>query len=120
VFKCVELREARCIAAATARFFSVAVLQPHHLPILFCITLASLQGWLSPVRPGEHYLATYISAIFILQIIDSQSVCDLCVSPRDSLTSLSRYASALWAVQATAAAQSGILAASYRVALLNQ
>jgi hypothetical protein len=29
------------------------------------------------------------------------------------------YANALWAVQAAAAAQSGVLAASYRVALLN-
>jgi hypothetical protein len=29
----------------------------------FFVTHAFLQGWLSPVRPGEHYLATYISTI---------------------------------------------------------
>jgi len=39
--------------------------------------------------------------------------------PPKPLTHFHRYASALWAVQAAAAAQSGVLAASYRVALFN-
>jgi hypothetical protein len=41
----------------------------------------------------------------------------ICILPAPK--PLRRYASALWAVQAAAAAQSGVLAASYRVTLLN-
>jgi hypothetical protein len=36
-----------------------------------CVTLVLLQGWLSPVRPGEHYLATYIS----LNVFSPRKIC---------------------------------------------
>jgi hypothetical protein len=82
--------------------------------VVFVTRHALLQGWLSPVRPGEHYLATYISTV--VKPLPNPCMC----SPPTIVTLFPRYASALWAVQATAAAQSGVLAASYRVALLNQ
>jgi hypothetical protein len=76
------------------------------------ITLEILQGWLSPVRPGEHYLATYTSSLSfaISQHLSFTHSCSVVALP----TIFHSYASALWAVQAAAVAQAGVLAASYR------
>lgn len=66
----------RCIMAVCFHFsFSSAFQNNCTIPMLpawfaglICVTLALLQGWLSPVRPGEHYLATYASSFLILAI----------------------------------------------------
>jgi hypothetical protein len=57
--------------------------------------------------------------LLFFKFCDSLSVSDLKLCSTHLLTRFRSYANALWAVQAAAAAQSGVLAASYRVALLN-
>ena len=111
-------------AAAFKCVFLLHAHRPHHNRISRCLavraisdTRALLQGWLSPVRPGEHYLTTYISTFSPAISYDLSVI--RCSTPFAPLTSFHSYASALWAVQAAAAAQSGVLAASYRATLLN-
>jgi hypothetical protein len=57
--------------------------------------------------------------LLLFNSCDSLSVSDLKLCNTHLFTRFCSYANALWAVQAAAAAQSGVLAASYRVALLN-
>jgi hypothetical protein len=102
------------LLALLVRFF--AALRFHHSKCYVCH--AGAAAGLAVPRPAwgalpcnVHILECFFSVenlFFIYRVLPSL------------LTSSRRYASALWAVQAAAAAQSGVLAASYRAALLNQ